>query len=1470
MASNFTKNVISAIDIKDVKYNIRAIPFHATEAEWNNMNYIPKQAEFIVYDVDSNNTSPRFKTGDGVTDVKNLPFTLTTISEVQAYVNSQIGSAGHLKRIILEDGAELPDVSQADVDAIYMKRNNESRLISDVFDEYMVINGAWEIIGNTRVDLSNYTTQEMVDEKIEDAISNIDFPIVNSDWNASEGEAGHVLNRTHYIYQAEHELAPEATITFDSANEYTYPFGLQEGHTYKVIFDGKEYISTAKLDENSWVVIGDYLEETKDHPYGGLCLPGGAATFSHADGVDNVNGSAVGKTVTLGVYELVEEIKTIEPKFLPEGIGYTEMSVLFPEAQIETIDPDTEGAPMLVPNFIPVAGNTYQVKWNGTVYTCTANIVEQDGMSGVVIGNMAALGGVNSGEPFVMAYSETETEGATMAMSLDGSTSATVEIKGEVIHTIDPKFLPEGIGYTEGSVIFPEATVTGADIGLPYPAIELPDLVIEEGKTYNIKWNGTVYTRTAIVEDMDDNQHIVYVGNRKGFYGVEDSGEPFCVVSGGVLIFTDDSTSATVEIDTKTVHKIDPRYLPEGIGYAEGGVIFPEAQLPVENEAEGYMVVPGFIPEVGQTYEVKWDGTVYTCTAATVESYVALGNLTGDNNGVPFVIFYSPDFGNVGSMAQDRNLGINHTAEIKSEIVHKIEPKYLPEGIGYIETSEGIWLEETTYEFNASGSYQMATPDGKIIDGTTYKTIWNGVEYSHVAQTIEQEGVTYIAFGNLVFGGFEDTGEPFYVAYAPDFGICGVGIINQPDDGSTVTATFSIVEIVDVVHKIEPKYLPEGVGYKEIKYETSDPYFNGDKENYLTLPIGELMGYTEEILLAKINDYILTESECVGSVLTVRTPTEGDISFTVTENMISDMTSQFGIDSFAIINTDISGIPLVAVVRNGASVQGIEVPAGTYYIYMNTEGAASYTHHFSALDNKQIEIEIIHKIDSKYLPDDIGGVTSWNDLEDRPEGVGYSEVKGIPFTTFSVENGQFQIPDFTLVEGTIYTVTWNGVNYICKTVAYGGINGIFIGNISMILGEGDTGEPFVFSYNLNEPLLINGIVLDGSETVSVKISYESVYKIDEKYLPSHMKLKAGTVRMPASDRTWGPVAYGNGKFVAIGGGSDSNSHKLVAYSEDGLVWKPAVLSASMTESVYDIAYGNNKFVVISQTKVFCSEDGITWSEYIPENIGNTIGYGNGKFVSMGHYDKFFYSENGTDWIAGTLPGDMTYCSNIVYANGKFVVFGGNGYEDNQSWLCYSEDGVNWNAIADSSYLRYDSVAYGNGKFVAIANESDIAIYSTDGINWSETKLPYNNYRSVVYGNGKFVAIRGEYQEKPIYSEDGVTWYASEEIIPIDYCELITYKNGKFFIFEYNSDLVYYSEDGINWKTEYKFIFQDGVDIINEIIPSTEGFATQEYVDAQIAEKGLPAITEADEGAFLRVVNGKWAIELLSNAEEVEF
>ena len=56
--------------------NCRLISRHDTEANWltKNPSFIPYQGEIIVFDTDSHYSYERFKIGDGVTTVLNLPF----------------------------------------------------------------------------------------------------------------------------------------------------------------------------------------------------------------------------------------------------------------------------------------------------------------------------------------------------------------------------------------------------------------------------------------------------------------------------------------------------------------------------------------------------------------------------------------------------------------------------------------------------------------------------------------------------------------------------------------------------------------------------------------------------------------------------------------------------------------------------------------------------------------------------------------------------------------------------------------------------------------------------------------------------------------------------------------------------------------------------------------------------------------------------------------------------------------------------------------------------------------------------------------------------------------------------------------------------------------------------------------------------------------------------------------------------
>lgn len=53
----------------------RIIHKHDAELNWNKAtNFIPKQGEIIIYDIDSNHSYERIKVGDGATNVNNLPF----------------------------------------------------------------------------------------------------------------------------------------------------------------------------------------------------------------------------------------------------------------------------------------------------------------------------------------------------------------------------------------------------------------------------------------------------------------------------------------------------------------------------------------------------------------------------------------------------------------------------------------------------------------------------------------------------------------------------------------------------------------------------------------------------------------------------------------------------------------------------------------------------------------------------------------------------------------------------------------------------------------------------------------------------------------------------------------------------------------------------------------------------------------------------------------------------------------------------------------------------------------------------------------------------------------------------------------------------------------------------------------------------------------------------------------------------
>lgn len=91
-----------------------------------------------------------------------------TKGETDSAIATAVANASHLKRAIVE---VLPEVEEADENTIYMVGTGAGSEDS-AYEEYMLINGAFEKIGSSAVDLTNYATKSYANGKATEAETN--------------------------------------------------------------------------------------------------------------------------------------------------------------------------------------------------------------------------------------------------------------------------------------------------------------------------------------------------------------------------------------------------------------------------------------------------------------------------------------------------------------------------------------------------------------------------------------------------------------------------------------------------------------------------------------------------------------------------------------------------------------------------------------------------------------------------------------------------------------------------------------------------------------------------------------------------------------------------------------------------------------------------------------------------------------------------------------------------------------------------------------------------------------------------------------------------------------------------------------------------------------------------------------------------------------------------------------------------
>jgi hypothetical protein len=303
----------------------------------------------------------------------------------------------------------------------------------------------------------------------------------------------------------------------------------------------------------------------------------------------------------------------------------------------------------------------------------------------------------------------------------------------------------------------------------------------------------------------------------------------------------------------------------------------------------------------------------------------------------------------------------------------------------------------------------------------------------------------------------------------------------------------------------------------------------------------------------------------------------------------------------------------------------------------------------------------------------------------------------------------------------------------------------------------------------------------------------------------------------------------------------------------------ANLSASRDWS--DIAYGNG---IGSYTAISASGGTGNFATF---NVSRVNGVYTVEIVSPGT----LYTANDTLTIAGANLGGATTANNLIIT--LTSVTSPSGSITEITWVgnavspkfiavakdsnvgAYSSNGIDWlettlpTATGPGASNQYTAIAYGTvngvGYFIAVARESTTAAYSTDGITWGTGNLQeVADWSDIAYGNGTFVAIAESDSStsiRALTSNGGATWSAGTVASG---AKAIAYGGTRFVVVEGNfSDSVAYSTNGSTWTVT--------------TLPANDDSAESNWVDIAYGNGRYVAISDSSAMAAYSFDGATW-------------
>lgn len=719
-------------------------------------------------------------------------------------------------------------------------------------------------------------------------------------------------------------------------------------------------------------------------------------------------------------------------------------------------------------------GVEYIVSFDNIEYRCKCSGLKIEDEYVIYIGNATVydIGTEDSREPFViMSYPEYKQ--GLLATDCEGSFLLEIYKETEFTHSIDPKYLPDTVA-TKGDVeASKEEAVNAAKeyVDSQRLAYSDPEIVlmwdgdmsgaIDTGlenelliKLYDKKLDLSKVSSISVVSDIfpDFEEFIVPLenlaieihGDIQILGGVADKNSPlqneFGVISigenapaeydvfgEGVYIPVSHSAIRISKIIfAETIHPINPKYLPQGgVGYVDTKTLDFDGDI-TEKEVCGTFVKVS--DEAIDLHNVKTivamvcDDDYFHPVEIQPEDCVInvdeLNTIMTHADGDPIAV--CNESGTWFAYVGDESECEFYVSTVECIVdIHKIDQTYLPDTIATDEHIESVKQEaraytdskriaytennhivvaprsDLTFIEELDGIYFYEFPTSfELSVGNEYVVNFDEMTYKFVAKYNEVDGETYLGV---------DTGNPFLVAIGVD-GTCGM----VTDTGGPHTAY--IYQESEIIHRIDPKYLPEGgFGYEETTIAPGILKWDGDTTGK------EVINSGEKLAMVRVSDTILDKDLYQGIEITLSLYDGGEqIQYYSKEER--PVSADDGVYHIYDGNT-----PLVlSITEEFAEIskqEGYEVEPGIYCMRQSIDGGSCI--YVSAIHGAAVKTEVTHRIDAKYLPSSC--LTKTIDLT-KYDADGRSLNHAI-ITAFSCGGGRIEIPN---TEGT--KAFWNDVS----------------------------------------------------------------------------------------------------------------------------------------------------------------------------------------------------------------------------------------------------------------------------------------------------------------------------------------------------------------------------------------------------------------------------------------------------------